>query len=120
MTIGNRRNMPEIGRLIFAEKLLSVLDEADDHYHGGAGHAHEEHDFQDIHCEQAYLEHENDCNPDGCRFPFSNFVPIERSVPVPGWGGGKPLCQLEIDSQDRFFDQAREGRWLPGVAAALC
>jgi hypothetical protein len=54
-----------IGGLILAEELLRVFNEADDYHHGGAGHAYEEHDLQDVHCEQSNLEHENDCITDG-------------------------------------------------------
>ena len=63
-------------RLIFAEELLRIFDEADDHYHRGTGHAHKEQDLQDVHCEQSDLEHENDCIPDGRGIPFLNFVLI--------------------------------------------
>jgi hypothetical protein len=77
--------------LILAEELLGIFYEADDYHHGGAGHAHEEHDLQDVHCKQSNLEHDYDCNPDGCRFPFSNFVSIESFAPLP-FGPGVNRC----------------------------
>ena len=77
-----RSEQAESRWLILAEELLSVFNEADDHHYGGAGHAHEEHDLQDVHCKQSDLKHEHDCNPDDCRFPFSNIVPIERFASV--------------------------------------
>ena len=63
---GGRNMVERAGRgwLILAEELLGVFDEADDHHHGGAGHAHEEHDLQDVHCKQSYLKHVYDCSRD--------------------------------------------------------
>jgi hypothetical protein len=73
-----RAKLPGTGSLILAEKFLGIFDEADDDYDGGASHAHEEHDLKDVHCEQANLKHEDDCNPDWLRIPF----------PIDGQGGG--------------------------------
>ena len=58
---------------ILAEKLLSVFDEADDHDDCGAGHAHKEHDLQDMHCEDAE-SHMNDCIPDWQWFPSGRLI----------------------------------------------
>jgi apolipoprotein N-acyltransferase len=84
--------------LIFAEELLSVFDKADDYYDCGAGHAHKEQDLQNVHCEQSYLKHENDSNPEGRKFPRLNFVRIERFGPIHGRAAGKLLCLFEIET----------------------
>ena len=43
--------------LIFAEELLGIFYKADNHYDGRASHANEEHDLQDVHCEDSNLKH---------------------------------------------------------------
>ena len=50
--------------LVLAEKLLGVLNEADDYNYRRTGHAHEEHDFEDVHREQPNLEHDINCSFD--------------------------------------------------------
>jgi hypothetical protein len=39
------------GCSIFAEELLRVFNEANDHNDGGSGHAYKEHDLKDVHCQ---------------------------------------------------------------------
>ena len=107
--------------LILAEELLSVFDEADDHYDRGASHAHEEQDLQDVHCEQSDLEHENDCNPDGRKFPCLNFVRIERSGSIQSHAAGKLLCVFEIETDCGLYALGvGSGLIAKGCTAALC
>ena len=106
--------------LIFAEELLGVFNEADDDHNGGAGHADEEHDLKDMHCEQTCLEHEVYCIPDCETFPSLNFVLIGDSGLFGAGVTGKPLCQFEIEAKGRLLGRIGEGRRLARKQAALC
>jgi len=60
--------------LILAEELVGIFDEANDHNDGGAGHADEEHDLQNVHRNQTNLEHKFDCSVDCFLFPCERVV----------------------------------------------
>ena len=94
--------------LILAEELLGVFDEADDHHNGGAGHAHEEHDLKDVHCEQTCLEHEIYCIPDCETFPSLNFVLIGDSEMSAGGVAVKLLCPFEIEDRGGLLGRVCE------------
>ena len=42
------------GRLVLTEKLLAVLNEADEHDHGRPGEADKKHHFQNPHCKNRH------------------------------------------------------------------
>ena len=65
-----RSNSPVGTFLVLAEELLSVLNKADDYDYRGPGHAHEEQDLKDVHCEDSGLEHDIHCSCDWLGIPF--------------------------------------------------
>ena len=58
--------------LILAEELLGIFYKADNDNDGRAGHANEEHDLQDVHCDNSGLKH------------IFNCIPVCREIPLPG------------------------------------
>jgi hypothetical protein len=100
--------------LILAEELLGVFDEADDHDYGGAGHAHEEHDLQDVHCEQSDLEHVYDCSRDCGRFPSRHRDGRIRIGCRSRRVWRNLLCLFEIGAGGSFADSWRSWRRIQG------
>ena len=56
--------------LVLAEELLGIFNKADDYHYRRSGHAHEEHDLEDVHCEDSGLKHDIHCSCDWLRIPF--------------------------------------------------
>jgi len=96
--------------LILAEELLGIFYEADNDYDRRAGHANEEHDLQDVHCEHSDLKHIFDC------------IPVCREIPLAGCNEivkarlaettvSAPSPRNSISEWEKRFDTRRTGSY---------